>query len=48
MMVPLFVLILIGAVAWRQRHRPTAKRLFTATIHKRREREHPRRPIRRR
>jgi len=27
-MVPLFVLILIAAVLWRQRHRPTAKRLF--------------------
>jgi hypothetical protein len=25
--VPLFVLILIAAVLWRQRHRPTAKRL---------------------
>ena len=30
-MVPLFVLILIAAVLWRQRHRPTAKRLFVAT-----------------
>ena len=26
-MVPLFVLILTAAVLWRQRHRPTAKRL---------------------
>ena len=31
-MVPLFVLILIAAVLWRQRHRPTAKRLFVATL----------------
>ena len=29
-MVPLFVLILIAAVLWRQR--PTAKRLFVATL----------------
>ena len=26
-MAPLFVLILIAAVLWRQRHRPTATRL---------------------
>ena len=26
-MVPVFVLILIAAVLWRQRHRPPAKRL---------------------
>ncbi len=31
-MMPLFVLILIAAVLWRQRHRPTAKRLFVATL----------------
>ena len=31
-MVPLFVLILIAAVLWRQRHRPTAKRLFVVTL----------------
>ena len=31
-MVPLFVLIPIAAVLWRQRHRTTAKRLFVATL----------------
>jgi hypothetical protein len=46
-MVPLFVLILIAAVLWRQRHRPTAKRLFVATLPPRkRERPKPPRPIR--
>jgi len=46
-MVPVFVLILIAAVLWRQRHRPTAKRLFVATLPPRkRERPTPPRPIR--
>ena len=48
MMVPLFVLIMLAAVIWHQRHRPTAKRLFTVTIHKRRERPKPARPVKRR
>ena len=46
-MVPVFVLILIAAVLWRQRHRPTAKRLFVAMLPPRkRERPKPPRPIR--
>ena len=40
-MTPLFVLILIVAAVWHQRHWPTAKRLFKVIIHKRRERERP-------
>jgi hypothetical protein len=44
-MTPLFVLILILAIAWRQRHPPTGK--ITVTFRKRRERPKPARPVKR-
>jgi hypothetical protein len=43
-MVPLFVLILIAAVLWRQRHRPAAKRLFVATLPRESASDQSRRP----
>lgn len=47
-MTPLFVVILILAVAWRLRNPPNVKRLFIAHIRKPHERPKPARPVRRR